>query len=620
VVTGPPPRPRLAAGGPNQLDMVFTVLVALAAAATLIACTLVYVAVWVDARLAGTHPPVTYRETARLLAVALGGDPGPLAAATVMPWRAATLAAALTTAALAVGWETARRLAGWQAGRLHRTRTRQRHTAPVWATPRQLTGLLARPPRRPDKEPSAAGRLWLGSLAGKDVLAPASTSVIAIAPTRTGKTSRLVIPNLLRWDGPAVVTSVKRDVYDLTIDRRARFGDVRLFDPTGATGLPAVRWSPLQACGTYPDATRTASWLTDAAATHHRHDSARFWDTLATKLLAPLLYATAATGHTIHDATLWIDRAAYPHITALLEGLGDDDAAAAWHAITALPDDTRGSALATAMTIFRAFGSPRVRHATSPTLDEAADDVLHPDRLLEGNHTLYLIAPEYEQTELRPLYIALIQTIYRTAIDTTTNRLHGAPLNPPLLLMLDEAGNTAPLTALPKIAATGASQGITLMTIWQDRAQIRHLYHDAERTIIANHTSSIWLPGSHDLDTLKLLAELIGDHSFPATTTATTTNGTTTTHSTERIQLAPPAFLRTLTHGTAILLTTNLPPARITTHAYHHTPRWHHHIPDEQLARHNAMHTPNRQPQPRRPPPPQPPAPPPPATARLRCV
>jgi type IV secretion system protein VirD4 len=49
---------------------------------------------------------------------------------------------------------------------------------------------------------------------------------------------------------------------------------------------------------------------------------------------------------------------------------------------------------------------------------------------------------------------------------------------------VDEAGNIAPLHTLPKIASTGAGQGITLMTIWQDRAQIRQLYGESERTVI----------------------------------------------------------------------------------------------------------------------------------------
>jgi type IV secretion system protein VirD4 len=595
-VTGPPaPTPRsgrLHAGGPNQLELVWALLVLAVASAAAVVCAVVYTALWADAWLAGTSIAVVVADIPGLLLAAGGGDIGPLARVAVVPWRAATIAASLTLLLLTVVWQSVRWWVGWQAGWLHRTRTRQRLTSQVWATARQLAPLLTPIPRRAGSEPPAAGRLWLGTMAGRDVCAPPRTSVIAIAPTRTGKSTRLVVPNLLRWDGPTVVTSVKRDIYDLTVDRRRQYGATHLFDPTGTTGLTTVRWSPLLTCGSFPDATRTAAWLTDAAAVEDRHDTARFWETLATKLLAPMLYAAARTHRTVHHVALWVDRAAFDEVAKLLDELGDDDASAAWHAIRHLPDETRGSVLATAMAVFRAFGSPRVRQATSCTLDDASDDVLDLAELLAGNATLYLVAPEYEQAELRPLFVALVQAVYRTAVELSANQLEGAPLNPPLLLMLDEAGNIAPLKALPKIAATGAGQGIVLMTIWQDRAQIRTLYNHAERTVIANHTSSIWLPGSHDLDTLKLLAELIGEQWVTSTSTATAADGgISVTQGTERIELAPPAFLRTLTHGTAILLTANLPPARITTHAYHQAARWRRHIPTEQLTRHSAMHT-----------------------------
>ena len=192
---------------------------------------------------------------------------------------------------------------------------------------------------------------------------------------------------------------------------------------------------------------------------------------------------------------------------------------------------------------------------------------------------------------LRPLFVALVQAVYRAAVDVSANLLDGAPLNPPLLLMLDEAGNIAPLQSLPKIAATGAGQGITLMTIWQDRAQIRELYRDAERTLISNHTTTVWLPGSQDLDTLKLLADLIGDQWVAASTiSAAPDGGLSVSEGSERIDVAPPAFLRTLPHGTAVALSGNTPPALIRTHAYYQQHRWRRLVGPDALARHAAIH------------------------------
>ena len=595
TVRSAPPLPRsgrLMTGGANSLELLWALL-ALAAIATVAATAAVaWLAIWVEAHLAGTDWSMPVSQMPGLLIeLATGSRPEVLAQAVAKPWRPLAIAALLGLLLTAVVLHAVGKWLDWQDGWRYRQRARDRMNSRVWARHRDLNPLLAAAPRHGSDEPPASGRLWVGSHEGKDVLVPTATSVMVVAPTRTGKSTRLVVPNLLRWDGPAIVTSVKRDVYDLTVARRRQFGPVALFDPTGATGLTSVRWSPLLSSVTFPDATKTATWLADAAAVEDRHEAAKFWETLATKLLAPLLYAAANSGATITDVSHWVDRSAFDDVAAILDQHGDEDATAAWQAIKELPLETRGSVLGTAMAIFRAFGSPRVRAATSCTPRDPGDDTLNIARLLKENGTLYLVSPEYEQAELRPLFVALVQAVYRAAVDVSANLLDGAPLNPPLLLMLDEAGNIAPLQSLPKIAATGAGQGITLMTIWQDRAQIRELYRESDRTLISNHTTTVWLPGSQDLDTLKLLSDLIGDQ-WVATSTvsAAPDGGLSISEGSERMDVAPPAFLRTLRHGSAVMLTGNTPPALIRTHAYYEQHRWRRLVDDEELRRHTDMH------------------------------
>jgi type IV secretion system protein VirD4 len=594
VRTGPPlPRSgRLMTGGANSLELLWALLALAALGLVAAIAVIAWIAVWVEAHLAGADwsVPVTHMP-GLLVELATGSRPVVLEDTIGQPWRPLAVAAILSLMLTAAAMQAVRKWLDWQDGWRHRQRTKDRTHSRAWARHRDLKPLLSAPPKAGADEPPAAGRLWVGSHEGHDVLAPTATSIMVVAPTRTGKSTRLVVPNLLRWDGPAVVTSVKRDVYDLTVARRSRAGPVALFDPTGATGLASVRWSPLLSSVSFPDATKTATWLADAAAVEDRHEAAKFWETLATKLLAPLLYAAANTGATITDVSHWVDRSAFDEVAGILDLLGDADATAAWQAITELPHETRGSVLGTAMAIFRAFGSPRVRAATSCTPHDADEDILSIARLLKENGTLYLVSPEYEQAELRPLFVALVQAVYRAAVDVSANLLDGSPLNPPLLLMLDEAGNIAPLQTLPKIAATGAGQGITLMTIWQDRAQIRELYREAERTLISNHTTTVWLPGSQDLDTLKLLSDLIGDQWVAsATVSAAPDGGLSVSEGSERMDVAPPAFLRTLAHGTAVMLTGNTPPTLIRTHAYYEQPRWRRLVDPEELRRYRDMH------------------------------
>jgi hypothetical protein len=239
-----PPLPRsgkLMAGGPNALELVWAML-ALAVALAILASPDRLDRTPRRGWLAGTGwgCPAA-RHAAVLLDLAAPHD-SRIAGSVEVWWRPPSSPRARPRLLAAVAMRAGHpRWLDWRDGWRHRQRTptgsahgsgpRRRDLAPTCSpTPARA---------RAADEPAAAGRLLVGSYDRHDVLVPARTSVMAIAPTRTGKTSRLVVPNLLRWDGPAVVTSVKRDVYDLTVARRAELGPTYLFDPTGATGLPS---------------------------------------------------------------------------------------------------------------------------------------------------------------------------------------------------------------------------------------------------------------------------------------------------------------------------------------------------------------------------------------------
>jgi type IV secretion system protein VirD4 len=59
-------------------------------------------------------------------------------------------------------------------------------------------------------------------------------SVMILGPPRSGKTSSLIIPNVMVSNGPVVSTSTKPDVLDATIAVRSQLGRCFLFDPTGS--------------------------------------------------------------------------------------------------------------------------------------------------------------------------------------------------------------------------------------------------------------------------------------------------------------------------------------------------------------------------------------------------
>ncbi len=475
--------------------------------------------------------------------------PGPL------PFYGVTLLLLVTTAGMAA-------VAVTLARRRRDPRTADRDHSPVWATPAQVRHLLVR--GRPGQ------RIVLGRLGrrGPTVAVPARRSVMVVAPTQTGKTTRIVIPAVLTWTGPLVVTSVKTDVLTLTHAERSRRGAVHVFDPTGATGHPTTRWSPLLGCSTYPGAERTAAWLVEAAGEPRPGENTAFWETLGAKLLGPLLYAAAASAGGIEQVARWVDRRTTTEVTEVLKLLGDTDALDAWAASCAREERQRDSVYATAETILRAFASPTVRAATRLDADGHVEGaVLDVDRLIRRGETLYLVAPAHEQQRLSPLFQALVQAVIRAAQDAYA--VSGVPLDPPLLLMLDEAANIAPLQDLDLHVATGAGQGIQICSVWQDLAQVATVYGRQAATVVNGHTARVFLPGSADLGTLEATSKMIGDHEHMRGTTTHAADGTqTVSAATIEARVAPVEYLRQLPADAAVVLHGRDPAMRL------HTTPW----------------------------------------------
>jgi type IV secretory pathway TraG/TraD family ATPase VirD4 len=77
----------------------------------------------------------------------------------------------------------------------------------------------------------------------------------------------------------------------------------------------------------------------------------------------------------------------------------------------------------------------------------------------------------------------------------------GKPLDPPLLMVVDEAANTAPMPELDVVASSGAGQGIQLVTAVQDFAQVEARWGKRAQTVFNNHVAKIFPPGISDSDT-----------------------------------------------------------------------------------------------------------------------
>lgn len=449
-----------------------------------------------------------------------------------------------------------------------------------WATSRDLRPLVVSGDPR--------GRLVVGEADGRHwrhhvLAAEPAQSVAVIGPTQSGKTTAVAIPAILAWDGPVLAASVKTDLVRDTLAWRRSCGTVWCFDPAGTTGLARASWSPVSGAGTWKLARQVAADLTEVTRGEGTSADGEFWYATAAKLLAPLLFAAATGGRTIHDVMRWVDTQETEEVLDLLHVAGVPEALQAARATWLRDERQRSGIYTTAETVLEPFAEPDApqdvgvlgaasswaRLGDTPPYGTRAvggrgeaKGEIDPGALLSGANTIYVCAPAHDQRRLRAVFVALVEQVLHAAFAHAARA--GRPLDPPLLVVLDEAANIAPLKDLDGLAATCAGHGVQLVTVWQDLAQVRARYGERAATVVNNHRAKLFLPGIADPGTLDFASHLAGEHEHPTPSVTFGARGErTVTRSSQVRPLLPPDTLRRLPRGSAVMLYGALPPTGI---------------------------------------------------------
>lgn len=405
-------------------------------------------------------------------------------------------------------------------------------------------------------------RVTLGRLRDKYFAAQALRPVLVLGPQRSRKTTGVVIPTLLDWPGPAIVTSVRTDVIDATIRSRAARGSCWVFEPSGryAKGRRTTGWNPLTDCGAWDDSIRTARWITEAGSVRGGVENGDFWAEKATQLLAPILLAAGANGNDMRDVMRWIKTGEITEVQALLTTTDNMVALEAFRAIVELDSRARDGVYATLTQIMAVYEYSEVIRSTVEGEFAVAN-------LFDGRpNTLYLCAPPDEQEELAPLFTSLVRRVLREAYQLEAQGLAGPDSTTPLLVLLDEAGNIAPLQNLDTLATTAAGTGIQLVSVFHDLSQMTTIYGEAKaRTIANNHSALLLLPGNRDPLTNQLLQQLLGEEKAqgwrdPYTGTSVSPSGGSP--------------FRRLQPGTALCIYEHLSPLVLTLRSFSHDPTY----------------------------------------------
>jgi type IV secretion system protein VirD4 len=337
-------------------------------------------------------------------------------------------------------------------------------------------------------------------------------STLVLGPPRSGKTSSLVIPNILVSAGPVVSTSTKPDVMRATAASRRHDGWAFLYDPSGEVecppGVERIGWSPVTTAARWDAAVQTADAMVTAARPGGPRGTEHHWNERAAALLSTLLHAAALEQLPMADVLRWIDRHHGAAALDILSSAAGEDAPSTDLLAGIVATDSREQS-----GIWSTASGALAGYRTGAALSSTSAPPLTFRDFCDGAHTLYICSTGRQQRQFAPLVVAVLGDVR----DAAYARARDAEAGPPVLLALDEVANIAPIPDLPAMVSEGAGQGLLVLACLQDLSQARTRWGGAADGFLSLFGTTVVLPGIADTATLHDLSSLAGEREVAST-------------------------------------------------------------------------------------------------------
>src|SRR5579864_5388951 len=299
--------------------------------------------------------------------------------------------------------------------------------------------------------------------------------VLCFAPTRSGKGVGLVIPTLLTWPYSTIVHDIKGENFQLTSGWRARFGPVRLFNPTNPE---SAAYNPLleirKGDCEVRDAQNIADILVDPeGALERRNHWEKTGHSLLVGAILHVLYAEA--DKTLAGVANFLSDPSRPIEATLNAMLATPHLGERAHPVVASSarellnksENERSGVLSTTMSFLGLYRDPVVARVTGRS-DWRIHDLMDANRSM----SLYLVIPPSDIARTKPLMRLVLNQIGRRlteSLDTDSRRQK-------LLLMLDEFAALGRLDFFESQLAFMAGYGIRSFLITQSLNQLERAY------------------------------------------------------------------------------------------------------------------------------------------------
>jgi len=329
-------------------------------------------------------------------------------------------------------------------------------------------------------------------------------SLVSIAPPGSGKTQCHVFPNLLSYNGPAVVLDIKGECYEMTNRwRQANIGPVFKFSPL--TPNESAKYNPLAMLSDDPDLIWEECRLMADLLIIPSNSSDPTWENRARDIVAGIMawlvvnnppekrsmakvidiISKVGWEKFVEDAKLILD---IPAVSRL------------GNSLAVMPEKQLEGVLDAARRHLAIWEGNRVERVT-------ASCDWTPEILRDGsNATIYICIPPNEIETYSPLLRVLLAQHLRHLISKLPESGSKAKQ---ILFMLDEMPRLGPMKPIEEALEVGRQYGIKLWMFAQSLGQLQNTYPNAEGMVGSCAVRIFMNPSSHD-GTAKKLSEELG--------------------------------------------------------------------------------------------------------------
>ena len=395
---------------------------------------------------------------------------------------------------------------------------------------------------------SSAG-LLLGKYKGKYLMDDGQTHVLVSAPTGSGKGVGVVIPNLLNWNGSAVVLDIKGENYTLTSGFRQKHGqNIYVFSPFAEN---SHRFNPFDAIN--PDPRKRFNDIQNIAnLILPDNEKDPTWSQQGRALF--VAFALYLLDHPTQECTignilrfLQTKDDTRDVVKAILEAEGNNLDSSAQRTFSNLSQQEKRMSesvkvgLVGALTL---WNSPSVDAATSHT----DFDIM---KIRKQKTTIYVVVSLADLATLRPLLALFFEQVFAAQLRSEP----GEDDKYKILFLMDEFESLGAMDGIVDKLPFVRSFNIRIMAIIQGLSQLDQRYTQAGRDKILQGSKHQIFFAANDQQTTNYVSETLGKKTIKSTSISRSKQGRSISNQSQARELMLPQEVRELSTDKLVLIT-----------------------------------------------------------------